>query len=106
MTSRDLHVVWGVNRWVLVETPNESVEQQVASKKDFAALLTLVGLAPAEAKAAAREQWRHRPGDARPYRSSFGALLVIAVVLFLVLFLGFLFYVIGLIFWPPAIGGH
>ena len=64
MSSRDLHVVWGVNRWVLVETPSGSVERQVATAEEFAALLTEVGFLPDEAKAAAGEQWKWRPRDA------------------------------------------
>jgi hypothetical protein len=64
MSSRELHVVWGVNRWVLIETPTGSVEQQVASEKEFTALLTQVGLSPEEAKEAAGEQWKRRPRDA------------------------------------------
>jgi hypothetical protein len=64
MSARDLRTVWGVNRWVLVETPNESVERQVATKNELIALLTQVGLSDEEAKAAAGEEWKCRPRDA------------------------------------------
>jgi len=120
MTSRDLHVVWGVNRWVLVETPNESVEQQVASKEDLAALLTQVGLAAEEAKAAAREHWRRRPGDAggtaaRPDESGprgttisqlFGSVVVVAIAFVLLLLcLAFLVFLLAIVFGGPLPGG-
>ena len=64
MSARELHVVWGVNRWVLVETPTQSVERQVGTKKEFVTLLTEVGLLPHEAEAAAGEHWKRRPRDA------------------------------------------
>jgi len=64
MASRDLNVVWGVNRWVLVETANGSVERQVATKDEFAALLTQIGFAPDAAGVTAAEQWKRRPRDA------------------------------------------
>jgi nitrate reductase NapE component len=95
------------------------VEQQVASKKDFAALFTQVGLPPAEAKAAAREHWRRRPGDAgttvarpdesRPrgttMRQQFGTFLVIAIILFLLFLLVFLVFVVAIVFGGPLPGG-
>jgi hypothetical protein len=65
MATRDeVHIVWGTNRWVLVETPNESVERQVATKKELAAVLMESGLLREDAEAAAREQWKRRPRDA------------------------------------------
>ncbi len=108
MSSRDLHIVWGVNRWVLVETPHESVERQVATKKELVALLAEVGLLPGEAEAAGGEQWKRRPRDAgttaaRPDESRrratglsprwIAALVCANIVLFVVL---------AIWFWPPG----
>ena len=101
-TPRDLHIVWGVNRWVLVERRDMSVERQVATMKEFAALLTEVGLSPEVAQATAGEQWKRRPRDAatltaRPgegWRRATGTSPLVLSILFLAIFALFVVFIV------------
>ena len=103
MSARDLHVVWGVNQWVLVETRTKSVELQVATKEEFTALLAQVGLMPDEAKAVAGEQWKQRPRDAattaarsdESLRRATGTSQLVLGLLFLAFIAMFVVYRIG-----------
>ena len=61
-----VEIAWGVNRWVLVTTPDdEPIEAQVAREHELASLLPEAGLSREAAAAAARRAWRSRPPDAR-----------------------------------------
>jgi hypothetical protein len=61
----DVEILFALNRWVLVRLPrSESLQRQVASDEQLAALLHELGLTETEAQAAAREAWRQRPASA------------------------------------------
>lgn len=62
----DLKVEWGVNRWVLVETPRgQSAQRQVSRPADLGALIQQVtGVEWADARTAAERYWHDRPKDA------------------------------------------
>ena len=90
----DLHVEFGVNRWVLVETADgQSAQRQIGRERDLAALLRELGMTELDARAAAAKAWRERPAEAglaaarpreAPWRSTglpaWVVLLVIAIV--------------------------
>lgn len=57
-------VTWGLNRWVLLETPAGSFQQQVSKPAQLALLLTEAGLAREEAGRVAAALWAERPADA------------------------------------------
>lgn len=59
-----LHVEWGVNRWVLIEAGDDSVQHQVSSPQHLAALLVEMGVSRGEADERAALLWRGRPRDA------------------------------------------
>jgi hypothetical protein len=61
----DLYVEFGVNRWVLVETPDgQSVQRQVRQERELGALLREVGMTEADTRTAAANAWKERPEDA------------------------------------------
>jgi hypothetical protein len=61
----DVQIEFGVNRWVLVETPDEqSVQRQVAHEPELAGLLRELGLTDEDARKAAAEAWMERPVEA------------------------------------------
>ena len=61
----DVEILFALNRWVLVRLPRgESLQRQVTTDEQLAALLQELGLTEAEALAAAREAWRQRPAAA------------------------------------------
>jgi hypothetical protein len=55
---------WGINRWVLVEAREGSLQRQVSSPLQLAALLAEMGVAFDEADALASRFWHERPSDA------------------------------------------
>ena len=61
----DLQIEFGVNRWVLVETPDGGSEQrQIAHERELAELLREVGLTERDAQKAAAEAWTKRTAEA------------------------------------------
>ncbi len=61
----ELHVQFGVNRWVLVETPDgQSEQRQVSNERHLAMFLRELGLTEADARATASSAWRQRPPEA------------------------------------------
>ena len=61
----DVEILFALNRWVQVRLPKgETLQRQVATDEQLAALLHELGLTEAEAQAAAREAWRRRPPTA------------------------------------------
>lgn len=57
-------VSWGVNRWVLVEAPGGTLQRQVSSAAQLAALLMEMGVDRAGAEELAQRCWHERPHDA------------------------------------------
>ena len=61
----DLHVEFGVNRWVLVESPDgQSIQRQGSRERELVAMLRELGTTEAEARAAAAGAWKKRPAEA------------------------------------------
>ncbi len=61
----DVQIEFGVNRWVLVETPDgQSVQRQLAQEPELAGLLRELGLTDEDARKAAAEAWTERPVEA------------------------------------------
>ena len=60
-----LHVDWGVNRWVLIERGERSVQRQVSNPSEFAVAIREVADISWEAAIVEAERlWRKRPADA------------------------------------------
>jgi len=57
-------VTWGINRWVLVDTPSGSLQRQVAKRAAQRGWLVDAGLARDEAEELAATLWKRRPADA------------------------------------------
>ena len=57
-------LAWGMNRWVLVETPLGGVQRQVTTRADLADVLGEAGVPGEEAERLARAFWAERPADA------------------------------------------
>jgi hypothetical protein len=65
MKTEDLHVEWGVNRWVIVERGERSVQRQVSKATELAVAIREVTDATwQDALEEAEQLWRKRPGDA------------------------------------------
>jgi len=61
----ELHLQFGVNRWVLVETPDgQSEQRQVSNERQLALFLRELGLTEADAGATASSAWKRRPAEA------------------------------------------
>jgi len=73
--SGTVEIVFALNKWVRVSLPSgESVQRQVGSQREPAALLRKVGLTETESRDAARAAWEQRPAlaglhDARARKS-------------------------------------
>ena len=73
-TMSDVRVVWGINRWVLVEAAEGSLERQVSTRRELADLLLEAGVARGRVDELASEHWRARPaGAALPSATARGA---------------------------------
>jgi hypothetical protein len=57
-------VTWGVNRWVLVDAGEHSLQRQVSTRGELAALLLEAGVDRDRADELASECWQARPGGA------------------------------------------
>lgn len=65
MLLDDLHVDWGVNRWVLLERGDRSVQRQVSKPTELAvAIREVAGGSWEDALEEAEALWRKRPSDA------------------------------------------
>jgi hypothetical protein len=60
----DVRVVWGINRWVLVDAGDHTLQRQVSAPRELAALLLEAGLDATRADELALEYWRERPSGA------------------------------------------
>jgi hypothetical protein len=60
----DVRVVWGINRWVLVEAPNGAVQRQLSSASELADLFVDAGIPEGRAHELALDHWRERPKNA------------------------------------------
>jgi hypothetical protein len=65
MLLDDLRVDWGVNRWVLVERGEQSVQRQMSKPTELAtAIRDVAGVSWEDALEEAERLWRKRPADA------------------------------------------
>ena len=65
MLVNDLHVDWGVNRWVLLERGERSVQRQISKPAELAVAIREVSdVTWQEALDEAERLWRKRPADA------------------------------------------
>jgi len=65
MLVKDLRVDWGVNRWVLLERGERSVQRQVSKPTELAVAIREVAEVPwDDALTEAEMLWRKRPADA------------------------------------------
>jgi hypothetical protein len=61
----ELHLEWGVNRWVLLERNGRSIQRQVSNRTELAVAIREVGDATwKEALDEAEALWRNRPAGA------------------------------------------
>ena len=60
----DVRVVWGVNRWVLVDAGDHTLQRQVSTPGELAALLLEAGLDGGRVDGLALECRRERPAGA------------------------------------------
>jgi len=66
MVLNGLRVDWGVNRWVLLERGERSVQRQISKPTQLAAAIREVSdISWEEALDEAEKLWRKRPADAR-----------------------------------------
>jgi hypothetical protein len=59
-----VRVMWGINRWVLVDAGDHTLQRQVSTPGELAALLLEAGLDGQRVDDLALEHWRQRPGRA------------------------------------------
>lgn len=65
MLVNDLRVDWGVNRWVLVERGERSIQRQISKPTELAvAIREVADVTWEQALAEAERRWRERPADA------------------------------------------
>ena len=59
-----MRLIWGVNRWVMIEVGNEHVQHQIGSREQLSALLVEMGVSASRSRTLATAFWHDRPSDA------------------------------------------